>query len=169
MAQHEPTAELDPRFSSPDATPTPWSQAGKRLEFAEIYWLSTVRPDGQPHVTPLISAWLDGAAYFVTGPAERKAKNLEKNQNCVLTTGCDKLGEGLDIVVEGRAARVTDRAKLQHVADAFTAKYPEPFHFKVRDDGFDSDGEKALVFEIKPTKVLGFGKGETYSQTRWRF
>jgi hypothetical protein len=30
-------------------------------------------------------------------------------------------------------------------------------------------GGAALVFEVRPVKVLGFGKGETYSQTRWRF
>lgn len=169
MTQHEPIAELDSRFSSPDATATRWTLAEKRLEAAEIYWLSTVRPDGRPHVTPLVSVWIDGAAYFATGPTERKAKNLEKNAHCVLNTGCDKLDEGLDLVVEGDAVRLTDRAKLQRVADAFTAKYPEPFQFKVKDDGFDSDGETALVFEIKAIKVLGFGKGETYSQTRWRF
>ena len=27
---------------------------------------------------------------------------------------------------------------------------------------------RALVFQVKPTTVFGFGKGE-FSQTRWRF
>jgi len=31
------------------------------LEKAEVFWLSTVRPDGRPHVTPMVSVWLDGA------------------------------------------------------------------------------------------------------------
>src|SRR5262249_40282819 len=148
MTTREPPAELDPRFSSPEATPASWGPAERQLERAEIFWLATVRPDGRPHVTPLVSVWLDGAAYFATGPAERKAKNLEGNPNCVLTTGCDKLGEGFDLSVEGRAVRVTNRAKLERVAAVFTAKYPEPFHFKVREGGFDGGGEVALVFEL---------------------
>ena len=75
-----------------------------------MFWVTTVRPDGRPHVTPLIAVWLDGALYFCTGPTERKAKNLLRNQNCILTTGCNKRNEGLDIVIEGQAVRVTDGA-----------------------------------------------------------
>ena len=66
----EPVTELDARFSSDGATPTGWIQARDQLEKAEIYWLTTVRPDGRPHVTPLFAVWLDGALYFCTG-AER--------------------------------------------------------------------------------------------------
>lgn len=61
MAGKEPVAELDARFSSDGATRTGWAEARRRLEDAEVYWLSTVRPDGRPHVTPLLSVWLDGA------------------------------------------------------------------------------------------------------------
>ena len=75
----EPLAELDARFSSPGVSPTRWAEGRRRLEEAEVYWLSTVRPDGRPHVTPLLSVWLDGAMYFCTGPSERKAKNLARN------------------------------------------------------------------------------------------
>jgi nitroimidazol reductase NimA-like FMN-containing flavoprotein (pyridoxamine 5'-phosphate oxidase superfamily) len=69
-AGNDPVAGLDARFSSDGATATPWSQARDGLEAAEVYWLSTVRPDGRPHVTPLIAVWLDGALYFCTGPTE---------------------------------------------------------------------------------------------------
>ena len=165
----EPIGELDPDFSSPDATATPWQAARARLEAAEIYWLSTVRPDGRPHVTPLIALSLDGAAYFCTGPTERKTQNLEANPSCVLTTGCNELGGGLDFVVEGEAVRVTDELTLQRVADAYADKYPEPFRFTVRDGAFVGDGGEALVFRIEARKAFGFGRGTTYSQTRWRF
>src|SRR5215213_8975262 len=110
MIDKEPTPELDSRFSSDDAAPTPWAEGRERLEGAEVYWISTVRPDGRPHVTPLLSVWLDGALYFCTGPDERKAKNLVRNPHCILATGCNALDEGLDVVVEGDAVRVTDEA-----------------------------------------------------------
>lgn len=170
MTDTQPIAELDPAFSSPDATPTPWVDARRQLQAAEIFWLSTVRPDGQPHVTPLIAVWLDDALYFCTGPAERKAKNLEANTHCVLTTGCNAIDAGLDVVVEGDAVRTRDEATLQRVADALASKYGEPFVFSVRDGAFrnDESGE-ALVFRVAPRKAFGFGKGDVFSQTRWRF
>lgn len=77
--------------------------------------------------------------------------------------------EGLDVVVEGEAVPVRDEAKLQRLADAYAAKYPELFIFAVRDNGFHGDGGKALVFEVVATKVFGFHKGNRFSQTRWRF
>lgn len=57
----DPMAELQPQFSSDDATPTPWAEARERLEKAEVYWLATVRPDGRPRVTPVVAVWQDGA------------------------------------------------------------------------------------------------------------
>jgi nitroimidazol reductase NimA-like FMN-containing flavoprotein (pyridoxamine 5'-phosphate oxidase superfamily) len=79
MPDKEPATELHPQFSSEGATATPWAEAREQLEKASIYWLATVRPDGRPHVTPLLAVWLDGALYFCTGPSERKAKNLAHN------------------------------------------------------------------------------------------
>lgn len=168
MAGRQPVAELDARYSSDSATATDWEQARGRLEGAEVYWLSTVRPDGRPHVTPLVSVWLDSALHFCTGASERKAKNLEQNTHCVITTGSNALNEGLDIVVEGDAARVSDDATLRRIAEAYESKYGRDWHFEVRDGAFHNAGNEALVFEVAPTAVFGFGKGE-FSQTRWRF
>ncbi len=76
------------------------------MEDAKVFWISTVHPDGRPHVTPLIAVLSDGALYFCTGPRERKAENLALNPHCVLTTGCNSLDEGVDLVVEGHAALI---------------------------------------------------------------
>jgi general stress protein 26 len=169
----DPVAELDRRFSSEGATARAWSEAERQLEGAEVFWVSTVRPDGRPHVTPLISVWLDGALYFCTGPDERKAKNLARNPHCILTTGCNALDEGLDIVVEGDANQVTDEAKLQRVADEYVSKYGDDWRFGVRDGAFVHDGAHegsvAIVYEVAPVTAFGFGKGEEFSQTRWRW
>jgi nitroimidazol reductase NimA-like FMN-containing flavoprotein (pyridoxamine 5'-phosphate oxidase superfamily) len=168
MAVRQPETDLDTRFSSEGAVPTDWAEGRRRIEDAELYWLSTVRPDGRPHVTPLISVWLDEAAYFCTGPIERKAKNLARNSHCVLTTGCNLLGEGLDVVIEGDAERVSDDAELQRIAAAYESKYGSDWRFEVRDGAFHHEGGEALVYEVLPSTVFGFRKGE-YSQTRWRF
>lgn len=167
MAVTDPTAELEPQFSSDEAIPTPWAEVRERLEKAEVYWLATVRPDGRPHVTPVIAVWEDGALYFCTGPGERKANNLIHNLHCVISTGCNALNEGLDVVVEGEAANVTDGTRLQRLADRYASKYD--WHFSVRDGAFYGDGGRALVYAVAPSKAFGFGKGTSFSQTRWRF
>jgi nitroimidazol reductase NimA-like FMN-containing flavoprotein (pyridoxamine 5'-phosphate oxidase superfamily) len=171
MATSTPVAELDPQFSSPEAKATQWAQARERLEKAEVYWLSTVRPDGRPHVTPLIAVWLDGALYFCTGPDERKAKNLAGNPRVVLTTGCNTFSDGLDVVIEGEATRrVSDRTRLERLAERFGSKYGPPFEFSVGEGVFLNDGGgEALVYEVAPLTAFGFDKGKQFSQTRWRF
>ena len=171
MADKEPVVELESQFSSDGASPTAWAEARKLLEGAAVYWLSTVRPDGRPHVTPVVAVWLEDVLYFATGPSERKARNLEENAHCVVTTGVNVL-EGLDVVVEGEAERVSDEARLRRVADRYASKYGPPFTFTVRDGGFypeDGQDAVALVYQVTPTKAFGFGKGESYSQTRWHF
>lgn len=168
MSAGEPETSLDKRFGDPDASATPWTEGRQRIEESEIFWISTVRPDGRPHVTPLISVWFDERAYFCTGADERKAKNLAGSPECILTTGCNQLDRGLDIVLEGEANRVEEEAKLSRVAAAYVAKYGEDWRFEVRDGLFHHEGGEALVFEVAPRTVFGFGK-DPYSQTRWRF
>lgn len=164
----DPVAELGIEFSSPGANPTPWVEAREALERADIYWLSTVRPGGRPHVTPLVGVWSDGALYFCTGEGERKNKNLQQNPHCILTTGCNAFKEGLDLVVEGDARRMNDEPMLQRLADLWGSKYN--WRWTVREGKFHGDeGNDALVYEVRPTTVFGFRKGEPFSQTRWRF
>jgi nitroimidazol reductase NimA-like FMN-containing flavoprotein (pyridoxamine 5'-phosphate oxidase superfamily) len=133
--------------------------------------LSTVRPDGRPHVTPLLGIWLDGALYFCTGANERKAKNLEQNRQCILTTGSNNL-EGLDLVVEGEAGEVNDRTELRAVADTYELKYgarvtaPEGTWFGLGDS---IRNEEVRVYKVAPSAAYGFAKGTTFSQTRWAF
>src|SRR5262245_43469044 len=130
MSEH-PSAELDERFSSPGASPTEWSQVTGVLRSAGVWWISTVRDGGRPHVTPLIAVWVEGALWFTTGPDEQKAVNLRQNQQCVLTTGCNRLEEGLDVVVEGRAELTGDEAVLTQVAGAYEGKYGADWRFEV--------------------------------------
>jgi general stress protein 26 len=169
MEPTKPDVELGAQFSSPDASPRLWTEARERIEQAEVFWLSTVRPDGRPHVTPLSAVWVDEALYFCTGAEERKAKNLAKNRSCILTTGTNALGEGLDVVVEADAVHVRDEATLKRVADAYVAKYGPDWTFTVRDGAFHHEAGSALVFEVAPSTAFAFGKGEPFSQTRYRF
>ncbi len=163
-----PTTTIDARYGDPGAPATAWARARELLERAELYWLSTVRPDGRPHVTPLIGVWADDAFHFCTGADERKARNLDAHPHVVVTTGCNRWAEGLDVVVEGEAGRVRDHAALVRLAAAWEAKYGAEWHFDVGDGGFVAEHGEALVFRVAPMTAFGFGK-DPHSQTRWTF
>lgn len=167
MADTAPVAQLNAGFSSPGATARPWAEVSDVLTHAEIFWLSTVRADGRPHVTPLPAIWLDGTLHFCAGSHEQKAKNLQANPGCVLAAGANQFRAGLDVVVEGTAVLVTDPARLQRLAALWKSKLD--WDFEVTDGGFrDPAGRLGLVFGVSPAKVLAFGKNP-YSQTRYRF
>ena len=160
MAEPDPATELS-AFSSANATPTEWPRARDELADAEVYWLSTVRPDGRPHVTPLLGVWLEGALYFCTGANERKAKNLSVNSHCVLTTGQSTL-DGLDLVIEGTAEGVSDHVELGHIASTYESKYGPHF---VAPDGTWSGRRRHSTsrgsgHRVASDPVLDLAKGE---------
>ena len=158
--------------ATPPTTELPWSEAQARLADAQTYWAATTTPDGRPHVRPVLAVWVDGALHTTTSPSARKARNLAANRRCSLSVSAD----GVDVVLEGTAARVVDHAHLQRVADAYAAKYGWPP--TVDGDAFDAPyGAPTAgpppyeVYEMTPTAVYGFGTDEEHAprSTRWRF
>jgi hypothetical protein len=75
---------------------------------------------------------------------------------------------GLDVMVEGKAVQVTDPDTLSRLAEAWTTKWDGRWRFEVHDGAFHHDRGTALVFSVKPDKVLAFAKG-TFAQTRHTF
>jgi general stress protein 26 len=164
--------KLDTRFSEA-AEAVGWQQVSDALTAAELYWLTTVRKDGRPHITPLVGAWVDDAFVFCTGPEEQKAQNLNGSTSVAVTTGVNTWDDGLDIVVEGDAERVTGVDTLTKLADVVREKYHGDWDFTPTDDGFghsDGDGDRhiARVYRVPPTKVLAFAKSP-HGQTTFRF
>jgi hypothetical protein len=168
MPNDVPRTTLDARYGEPGAQATPWPDAVTHLEQAGLFWVSSVRADNRPHVTPMVAVWMDGALYFASGPHEQKSKNLEANPHCAVTTGCNTWNEGLDLVLHGDAVVVRDLTLLQHVADAFFAKYGDDWAYEVAEDGTFGGPGGTLVYQLVPVQGLGFGKGP-FSHTRWDF
>ena len=176
MTEREPveTTNLD-RYGSP---PLPWSRPRDLLAAPPTAdapggdhrsYLGTSRPDGRPHAAGIGALWHDGDLFFTSGPETRKARNLAANPACTLAIGL----EAIDLVLEGTAARVTDRETLEAVAaayrragwpaqaegDALKAPYsapsagPPPWHL----DRFAFD------------TAFGVAAVEPHGATRWRF
>jgi hypothetical protein len=167
-----PDTALDPRYSDPAAVAVPWDETQQSLETAELAWISNVRPDGHPHVTPLVPLWSDGVVYFHTGPGEQKTVNLRANPHVVLTTGCATWDSGLDVVVEGPAVQVTDTVTLSRVAGLFAAKWDGRWKLEAGDGVLHLagvDGFSSLLFGVTPTKVYAHRKGDPFGATTHRF
>lgn len=159
--------------------PLLWSRAHEQLsagpdadwtpDKATAFFLNTVRPDGHPHSAPFGAMWHDGDIYIVSGPQTRKSRNLEANPACTIAVSLN----GIDVVLEGGATRVTDAEALETLAgryreggwpaevegDAFTAPYsapsagPPPWH----------------LYQFRFHTVFGVATREPNGATRWRF
>jgi general stress protein 26 len=165
-----PVTTLDPRYSSSEATAFSWSETQRELEKAEIFWLTTVRPDGRPHVTPLVAVWRNGAMHFTTGDKEQKYANLRTNSHVSLTTGCNDWREGVDIVLEGDARQDADQAELEDLATVFLTKWDgDTWEYTARDGKFfHPQGFEVQLFSVRPRTVYAFAKG-TFGHTVHRF
>jgi hypothetical protein len=151
--------------------PTQWPRAREHLERSTAtYWLATVRPDGRPHVRPVLAVWVEGGLYFCAGEGTRKARNLALDSRCALAVEL----EPVDVVVEGVAEQILDADLLHRMADEYAATFD--WHVTVRDGAFhDTEGAPTAgpppydVYEVIPTTAFGFGTGESFSPTRWDF
>jgi len=95
----------------------PWSRPHDLLAASATqpnitFFLGTMRPDGRPHAAGIGAIWLDGDLYITSGPQTRKARNLAANPACTISVRL----EGLDLILEGEATRVTDQPTLETVA-----------------------------------------------------
>jgi hypothetical protein len=128
-----------------------------------------VRPNGRPHSAGVGVAESNDELFFTSGPATRKSRNLSANPACTLSLRLD----GIDLVVEGDAHRVTDRQVLEEVAavyrdggwpaepdgDAITAPYsaqsagPPPWN----------------LYRLDVRAAFGVGLQPPHGASRWRF
>ena len=155
-----------------DLAPLSWSRVEAELadpDDMQTTFLATTGPDGRSHAAGIGALWLDGTLYFTSGPGARKARNLAAGPACTLST---KL-EGIDLVFEGVAARVTDAATLETLAavyreggwpaqvkdDAFTAPYSAP----------SAGPPPWQLYRFTFHTVFGVATAEPYGASRWRF
>jgi len=150
---------------------TPWEWAhGHLRRSTATYWLATVRPDGAPHVRPVLAVWVEGRPYVCMGAGTRKARNLARDARCVVTVE----HEPLDLVVEGTALMVRDEDLLRRVARAYDEVYG--WRVTVRDGALDGAGGVSVagpppydVYRVVAATAFGFGTDEPVAATRWRF
>jgi PPOX class probable F420-dependent enzyme len=74
-----------------------WTRLERFLAEEPVVWLSTVRPDGTPHLVPIWFSW-DGEALIVfSKPHAQKVRNLRTNPRAMLALG--EPDEDFDVVL----------------------------------------------------------------------
>ena len=160
-----------------------WETARDRLANPEVprtCWLATTRPDGRPHLVPVIGFWIDGAMHVVAGEGTRKARNLAQDGRCVIATSSTAL-PSLDILIEGTAEPLTDEGAVRQVAEFLNSN-----NWPLEVEGDKVSGPHAptagpppyTIFRIVPSRVFGlpgmlgmdeFDPSELPKPTRWDF
>ena len=82
---------------------------------ARSTWLTTLNEDGSPHVTAVGAIWVDGTFWFQTGAGTRKHRNVERDPRCSIALSV----RDADVVIDGRASRVTDPDAVARAAAAW--------------------------------------------------
>ena len=162
---------------------TPWALALERLanpEPSRTSWLATVRPDGSPHLMPIIAFWIEDAFHFVVGEETRKGRNLAADGRCVFATG-SSTHPSMDVVVEGHAEPLDDEAAVARIAEVLKGN-----GWPLEANGDKVDGPNAptagpppySIYRMVPAKAFGlpgmlgmeqFDQSELPKPTRWEF
>lgn len=94
------------------------SELDHRLRTEPIVWISSVRPDGMPHVLPIWFSWDGRAIWVYSKPGAQKIWNLRHCPTVMLALGSAHPGFDVELL-EGRAEILEERAagapSLAHV------------------------------------------------------
>ena len=134
-------------------------------------WLTTINPDGSPHVTGIGALWRDGSFWFETGQRTRKGRNLARDPRCALAVAT----RGFDLVVEGTAAIVTDPTVVAELArqwaeGGWPAEVDETGVAITASYSAQSAGAPPWhVYRMASLSACALQTEEPYGATRWRF
>jgi hypothetical protein len=130
-------------------------------------WLTTINPNGMPHVTPVGCIQVNGVWYFTSGPGTRKSGNIAADPRCVVSVATHPF----DLVIEGTAERVVDADELRTVAEAYNK---EGWPAQVDGDAFTAEYSAPsagpppwYVYRLTPSTVFAFGTAEPYGATKF--
>ena len=138
----------------------PWSWAEELLVASRNYWLTSLWPDGRPHLMPVWGLWHDGSFWFSSSKQSRKSHNLIADPRCTVATE----DAANPVVVEGIAELVTAAEELVRMLAFENTKYGTDYSIELLDPDVNS------VFRVRPRWAFGLRQDDfTGSPTRWIF
>jgi PPOX class probable F420-dependent enzyme len=95
----------------------------RRLRDADIFWLTTVRADGQPQASPVGFVW-DGERFLILSqPRAPKVANLGANPKVALHLDIDREDEAGGVLTFEGVAEVAAEPLSEEERSAYLAKY----------------------------------------------
>ena len=91
-----------------------------------VVWLSTVRPDGRPHLIPIWFLWDGDAVLFASKPQACKVANVRSRADCMLAVG-DPMADFDVALIEARA-ELASMTTMELLAAGLLTKYQERMH-----------------------------------------
>jgi hypothetical protein len=135
------------------------------------FWLATINPDGRPHLTGVGAEFDNGAFWFVSGDQTQKSRNLVPDPRCALTLSTQEF----DLVVEGKAHKVTDAPTVAKMAALYAAGgWPA----RVDQSGMALTAEYSapsagpppwFIYRVVAQKATALSTIEPGGATRWDF
>ncbi|MEM7125198.1 MAG: pyridoxamine 5'-phosphate oxidase family protein [Chloroflexota bacterium] len=116
-------------------------KAVQRFSQSDCSWLSTIRPDGRTHLSPMWHVWHRGRIYLVTPATSVKVANLKKNPSVSIAHP-----DPSDvIIIEGQAV----------IADGMTETLKPLFQEKYQWD-ISTDRDYNTIVEITPLRMMAW-------------
>lgn len=134
--------------------PAERTRLDRRLRTEPTVWLSSMRPDGRPHVVPVWFSW-DGSVFdLFSKPHAQKVRNLREHPDVMLAVG--KPDAEWDVELVEGTATVLDAPTAEVVAPTMFEKYAALMARAALDrETFVSTYSQPV--RIHPTRFLGYG------------
>lgn len=132
----------------------PRESIARSLRRETVVWLSSVRPDGAPHVVPIWFVW-DGESILVfSKPNAPKVRNLRADPRAMVAVG--RPGPDFDVELVEVTAEIVPESSPGLLPDGFVGKYAS----LARRAGIAMDRFAATYSQpirLHPTRWLGWG------------
>jgi PPOX class probable F420-dependent enzyme len=129
----------------------PAARIDRMLRAEPVLWLSTVRPDGGPHLVPIWFSWNGREILIASKPGAQKVRNLRANPTAMLALG--EAEDDFDVgLLEGHAELVDAPA-----AASLPAAHLDKYRSEMARLGLGTDEFLATysqVIRIRPTRFL---------------
>ena len=132
----------------------PRASVAAALESSEVVWLSSVRPDGAPHVVPTWFVWDGTAIVVLSKPSAQKVRNLARMPRAMVAIGDP--GATFDVELVEAVAHLDDAPFDATLLGRFARKYTHQLRQSaITIDQFVATYSRAI--RLEPTRWLGWG------------
>jgi PPOX class probable F420-dependent enzyme len=117
------TARMNPRATRSDGArrEAPRPSAARALREDPVVWLSSVQPDGRPHLVPVWFHWDGELIVALSKPHARKVGNQRVQPPLMLAVGTP--GPGMDVELIEASAEMPNRPASELMPTGFGRKY----------------------------------------------